>query len=70
MNLAYISHIGPADLAGTFKRLMRWAGTELFIWLNKNGYKTTDRNCFEIYYNDPKTHPENKFILDMCIPVD
>ena len=142
LNLAYISHVGHANLAATFGRLMAWAGpkglmdspdlkmitvyhdsfkitepdkvrmsacilldkpvetggeigmrtidkgkfvvghfelagadfgktwTELYIWLNKNGYKTTDRNSFEIYHNDPEKHPEKKYIVDFCIPVD
>lgn len=44
--------------------------SSLFMWLNRNGYKTTERNCFEIYHNDYRTHPERKFILDMYIPID
>lgn len=44
--------------------------TELYIWLNKNGYKTTERNPFEIYHNDGNVHPEKKFIVDLCIPID
>ena len=46
------------------------AWTELFVWLNHNGYKTTERNCFEIYRNDPAIHPEQHFIVDLCIPID
>jgi len=142
LNLAYISHVGHANLAGTYGRLMQWAKpkglldtidfkmvtvyhdsfkitapdkvrmsacillnktietdgevslrtidkgkfvvghfeiagvdfgktwTELYIWLNKNGYKTTDRNCFEIYHSDPEKHPEKKYTVDFCIPID
>lgn len=43
--------------------------TELYIWLNKNGYQTTEKNPFEIYHNDGNTHPEKKFKVDLCIPV-
>lgn len=46
------------------------AWTSMFMWINHNGYKTTERNCFEIYHNDPSTHPEHKFIIDLCVPVD
>ncbi|EHQ29138.1 AraC family transcriptional regulator [Mucilaginibacter paludis] len=46
------------------------AWTGMFIWLHENGYKTTDRNPFELYHNDYRKHPENKFIVDLCIPVD
>lgn len=44
-----------------------WSG--LFIWMNDNGYVMTGSNPYEIYYNDYKTHPEQKFIVDICIPV-
>ena len=142
LNLAYISHIGQANLGVTFGKLMDWAGpeglmdspdfkmitvyhdsfkitapdkvrmsacilldkpaktngeiglrtidkgkfvvghfeiagvdfgktwTELYIWLNENGYKTTDRNSFEIYHSDPEKHPEKKYLVDFCIPID
>jgi len=39
------------------------------IWLPESGYQPDDRDCFEIYYNDPEQHPERKFIADICIPV-
>lgn len=39
------------------------------IWLMENGYEFRDGNYFEIYHNDHKTHPEQKFILDICIPL-
>ncbi len=39
------------------------------IWLPSSGYQPDDRDCFEIYYNDPKTDPEKKYIADICIPI-
>ncbi len=141
LNLAYIPHVGHANLDQTFERLMKWAApkgllnspefkpltiyhdsfkisvpekvrmsacvilsepvkvdgeicsatidkgkyvvghyeisaadfgktwSDLFVWLNKNGYKTTEKNCFEIYQNDYREHPEKKFIVDLYIPV-
>lgn len=38
-------------------------------WLPESGYQCDDRLCYELYQNDPKEHPENKHILDICIPV-
>ena len=45
-----------------------WTG--LFIWMNENGYKKAAENPFEIYHNDFREHPENKFIVDLYIPID
>lgn len=41
----------------------------LFIWMAENGYQKADRNPFEIYHNNPNEHPEQKCIVDLCIPV-
>ena len=38
-------------------------------WLPDSGYQPDDRPCFELYLNDPATHPEHKHVLDICIPV-
>jgi AraC family transcriptional regulator len=38
-------------------------------WLPGSGYQPDDRLCYELYHNDPKEHPENKCIVDICIPV-
>lgn len=46
------------------------AWTGMFRWLHDNGYKTTERHPFELYHNDYRNHPENKFIVDLCIPVN
>lgn len=40
-----------------------------FVWMNKNGYKKADRDPFEIYYNNYIDHPEGKFVIDLCIPI-
>ncbi|WP_438989850.1 AraC family transcriptional regulator [Polaribacter sp.] len=44
--------------------------TSLFIWMNKNGYKKSIENPFEIYHNDYREHTENKFIVDLNIPIE
>jgi AraC family transcriptional regulator len=38
-------------------------------WLPQSGYQPDNRCCFERYLNDPKTHPQNKHIIEVCIPV-
>ncbi len=40
-----------------------------FVWMSENGYKKRDQDPFEIYYNNAQEHPENKFIVDICIPI-
>jgi AraC family transcriptional regulator len=44
--------------------------TSLFIWMNENGYKKGIENPYEIYHNDYREHPENKFIVDLYIPIE
>lgn len=44
-----------------------WNG--LFVWMNENGYKKTDKNPFEIFHNNFREHPENKAIVDFYIPI-
>ena len=38
-------------------------------WLPQSGYQPDDRTCFEMNLNDPSKHPEQKHIVDICIPV-
>lgn len=38
-------------------------------WLPESGNQLDDRPCFEMYHNDPKTHPQEKSIVDICIGV-
>ncbi len=38
-------------------------------WMPESGYQPDDRLCFELFQNDPKEHPENKHIFDICVPV-
>jgi AraC family transcriptional regulator len=44
--------------------------TSLYIWMSENGYKKSDRNPYEIYYNDFNKHPEKISIVDFCIPIE
>ena len=38
-------------------------------WMPSSGYQPDDRMCYEVYLNDPDTHPEKKWIVDICEPV-
>lgn len=61
------SIVGRFEIAANeFER--SWTG--LFLWMNENGYKKAADHPFEIYHNDFREHPENKFIVDLYIPVE
>ena len=47
---------------------MAWKG--MCSWVIENGYEFRDGDYFEMYHNDHRTHPEHKFILDICIPLE
>lgn len=38
-------------------------------WLPQSGFQPDDRICFEMNLNDPSKHPENKHIVEICVPV-
>jgi AraC family transcriptional regulator len=40
-----------------------------FAFMIENGYKKSEVDPFEFYYNNAAEHPENKFIVDLCIPI-
>lgn len=46
------------------------AWENMCVWVAENGYAFRDGDYFEIYHNDYRTHPEQKFIVDICIPVE
>ncbi|MDN5215793.1 AraC family transcriptional regulator [Fulvivirgaceae bacterium BMA12] len=46
------------------------AWESICVWVVENGHKFRDGDYFELYHNDHKTHPEQKFIVDICIPVE
>jgi AraC family transcriptional regulator len=45
------------------------AWNAMCIWISESGYQPADGNPYELYHQDPEQHPENKFVLDICIPV-
>ena len=42
----------------------------LCLWVIENGCQFRDGQYFEVYHNDHRTHPEQKFIIDICIPLE
>lgn len=46
---------------------MAWQS--VFVWINENGFRTDEKDYFEIYHNDFNTHPEKKFIVEICVPI-
>ena len=38
-------------------------------WFPSSGWQPDDRMCYEVYLVAPDTHPEGKFVLDICEPV-
>jgi AraC family transcriptional regulator len=55
--------------ANNFELMQAW--NDMFKkWIPNSGYIPANRPPFEIYYNDAALHPENKWILDICIPIE
>ncbi len=46
------------------------AWESMCIWVLDNNYRFRDGDYFEVYLNDHKTHPEQKFIVDICVPIE
>ena len=38
-------------------------------WLPSSGFQPDNRPPYEVYMNNPKEHPENIHIVDICVPV-
>ncbi|MGJ1322537.1 AraC family transcriptional regulator [Sphingobacterium faecium] len=45
------------------------AWNTMYSWLSESGYQPREASPYEIYHNDYKQHPEEKFIMEICIPV-
>ncbi|MEE9362232.1 MAG: AraC family transcriptional regulator [Cellulophaga sp.] len=46
------------------------AWKSMSVWVLENDYEFRDADYFEVYLNDHKTHPNQKFIVDICIPIE
>ncbi len=58
--------VGRFEIKG---KAFQKAWDSLCVWVIENGYQFEDGDYFESYLNDHTTHPEQKFIVDICIPV-
>ncbi len=39
------------------------------VWLPSSGYQPDDRQCFEVYLNNPEAHPQKKHVVEIWEPV-
>lgn len=45
-----------------------WQG--MMVWMSEQGFSPDNKKVFyELYHNDFREHPENKNIVDLCIPL-
>lgn len=45
------------------------AWDDAFTWLVNSGYECGDKPCYELYHNNAADHPQDKWIVDICIPL-
>ncbi|WP_169669213.1 AraC family transcriptional regulator [Flavivirga algicola] len=58
--------VGAFEIAPDF---FSKAWDNMCVWVLENGYEFEDGHYFELYHNDHRTHPQQKFIVDICIPI-
>lgn len=46
------------------------AWKSMSLWVIENGYQFRDAEYFEVYLNDYKTHPKQKHIINIYVPVE
>ncbi|NRB52040.1 MAG: AraC family transcriptional regulator [Saprospiraceae bacterium] len=46
------------------------AWQSMLVWVLEHGYRFRDGDYFETYLNDPTTHPEQQFIIEINIPIE
>ncbi|MFC2087984.1 GyrI-like domain-containing protein [Calditrichota bacterium] len=56
------------ELAGSDEYEYAW-NTVMGNWFPESGYQPDDKPFFELCHNDPKEHPKNIHIVDICVPV-
>ena len=49
--------------------LIDQAWEDVLGWVKDNGFEFGENGYFDLYYGDPKSHPEHKFVVDICVPV-
>ena len=45
------------------------AWEQAFGWVLSEEFPLVEQPCVELYYNDATTHPEDKWLVDICIPL-
>ena len=45
------------------------AWTEMSEWVRGNNLEVSGKDSFEVYQNNFNNHPNNKCIIDICIPL-
>lgn len=46
------------------------AWNSMSLWVPENNFEIRDGHFHEIYHNDAEQHPERKWVVDICIPVE
>jgi AraC family transcriptional regulator len=46
------------------------AWEESYKWVCESGFECNDTPCYEVYHNHISLHPEGKWVLDICIPLN
>jgi AraC family transcriptional regulator len=60
---AVFHFVGTAEeIAGAYRDLYG-------SWLPQSGYQPTHAPCYEVYHQTPETHPQKRFVMDICMPV-
>jgi AraC family transcriptional regulator len=57
-----VFEISPEEYGGAWQ----WFMAE---WMPGSGYQPSDGACYELYLNDPKSHPEGKHVVQLTMPV-
>jgi AraC family transcriptional regulator len=39
------------------------------VWLPASGHEPEDRPCYEVYHNSPEDDPEERIVMDICMPL-
>lgn len=42
---------------------------QAYGWVVSQGNELSEQPCFERYYNNAASHPQNKWIVDLCLPL-
>lgn len=43
---------------------------DVYAWMNAREYRPSQEKPFEIFYNNVEEHPQQKCIVDLCVPIE